>query len=333
MPQSSYEVWYKTVHFQNPDRMPVYCPAIGVSDTVGAGRAAFDSEWARTGQGLDHWGILWRKSDLDNLGQIARHPLADWSAYDSYRWPDPDRDELYAHIPAKLDEAEDKYVQTSIWMLLFERMWALRGYDNVLVDLVVNPEIAAELADKAVDFAVRVIRNTAAVSNGRIHALGTTDDWGTQHGATISPEMFREFFLPRYKTIFDACHEVGWDVFLHSCGKVNELVPLLIEAGADMLNLQQPRLLGIEEMGRRFRGKVCFCSPCDIQATLPHRGVEAIREEARMLVEHWATPEGGFIFNDYPDLNSIGSSVEKSRAMYEAFMEFDPYRGGETVIR
>jgi len=42
---------------------------------------------------------------------------------------------------------------------------------------------------------------------------------------------------------------------MHSCGKVNGIIEGLIEIGLDAINLQQPRALGIEEIGKRFRGR------------------------------------------------------------------------------
>ena len=56
---------------------------------------------------------------------------------------------------------------------------------------------------------------------------------------------------------------------MHSCGKVNEIVEGYIQAGVNVVNLQQPRALGIREMGDRYRGRIAFESLADIQATLP----------------------------------------------------------------
>ena len=60
-----------------------------------------------------------------------------------------------------------------------------------------------------------------------------------------------------------------YEYLCSGCGKVNEIVECYIQAGAHVVNLQQPRALGIEEMGRLYRGRIAFESLCDIQATLP----------------------------------------------------------------
>jgi hypothetical protein len=148
-----------------------------------------------------------------------------------------------------------------------------------------------------------------------------TDDWGTQKAAFISRDLWYDFFLPRYKRLFDLMHAGGQDVWVHSCGKVNEIIEGLIDAGCDVVNLQQPRALGIEEIGRRYRGRITFESLADIQATLPSGTRERIRDDARALAEHWMLPEGGFVLSDYGDDRAIGAGPDAKLTMYRAFSE------------
>jgi uroporphyrinogen decarboxylase len=161
-----------------------------------------------------------------------------------------------------------------------------------------------------------------------IHGISFTDDWGTERDVFISPELWNEFFRPRYGKIFDACHNAGWHVWLHSCGKINKIIGDLIEIGAEVLNLQQPTVLGIEEIGREFAGKVCFQSLCDIQKTLPSKGEDVIIGEAQSLIRHWATESGGFILGDYGDGEAIDVPLEKKRVMFDAFIEADRWKKG-----
>ena len=106
----------------------------------------------------------------------------------------------------------------------------------------------------------------------------------------MSQKTFDEFFTPRYRKIFDAIHDCGWHVILHSCGKINTFVPTFIESGVDVLNMQQTRSYGLVEFGGQFRGKVCFAATVDIQSTMPRGVEEEVRREAGGLVQHWSTP-------------------------------------------
>ena len=89
----------------------------------------------------------------------------------------------------------------------------------------------------------------------RVDAVFFTDDWGTQKGTFISRKMFDDFFRDRYRQLVQCVHDCGWHFILHSCGKVNAFVPCFIDLGIDVLNLQQPQVYGIEELGAQAAGR------------------------------------------------------------------------------
>jgi len=156
-----------------------------------------------------------------------------------------------------------------------------------------------------------------------VHGFTMTDDWGTQQAAFVSAELWMDFFYPRYKRLFDAMHGAGYDVWVHSCGKVNEIVEGYIRAGVDVVNLQQPRALGIPDVGARYRGRITFESLADIQATLPTGNLARVDADVRDLMEHWASPAGGFVFSDYGDSAAIGVQNPQTKLhMYRRFSEW-----------
>ncbi len=326
MTQSSYEVVKRAIEFQGPERLPVRFDSLDVSDfhrvpwnQIGTG----DKSLRQT---TDEWGCLWVRSEMDNMGQVKGHPLADWEALDSYQWPDPDDPAFYEGMEAHFAGSEGKYITTGIFMLLFERMHALHGFANTLTDLYVEREKVETLADRIVDFDLGVIRNIFQRFPDQIHGFTFTDDWGSQQNLFVSPQFWNEFFRPRYQRIFDAIHEAGWHIWMHSCGRINDILENLIDMGLDIIEPQQPRALGIEEIGRRFRGRICFASLCDIQHTLPFEGADEIRAEAKLLLERWTTSEGGFILIDYGDGAAIGVDLDKKEIMLEAFLQADPWQ-------
>ncbi|NPV54891.1 MAG: hypothetical protein HPY71_15475 [Firmicutes bacterium] len=330
---SSYEIVRRAIEFQKPPRMPVRFASCGLDDThlvywnqIGSGDYLLP-------QTYDEWGCLWVRSETKNIGQVKGHPLNDWSSLSTYRWPDPDDSRLYSGMEEKFKGPEGKYVLTRIFMLLWERMYALRGFENALVDLLLERKRIEILADRIVEYDIAVIENIAERFPGAIHGLRFTDDWGTERSMFIDPSLWEDFFKPRYARIFRAAHDKGWHVWMHTCGKVNAIIEHLIDIGLDVINLQQPRILGIQEIGERFRGRVCFESLCDIQQTLPFKGAEEIREEARLLLECWATKDGGFILSDYANGEAIGIDDEKKRIMLETFLEFDPWKANAWVNR
>ena len=326
MTMSSQEVVRRAIEFAGPERLPLRFEALGVSDihTVDCNQVCAGDLLLR--KATDEWGCVWNRSAVANMGQVKGHPLEHWLALDDYCWPDPDNPDFYEGMEQRFAGSDGKYVRTSIFMLLFERMHALHGFENTLVDLYLEPKRMEMLADRIVEFDLGIIRNIARRFPGRIHGLKFSDDWGTELATFISPQSWDGFFKPRYRRVVDAIHDAGWHAWMHSCGKVNAIIESLIEIGLDVINLQQPRALGIQEIGQRFRGRICFESLCDIQHTLPSKGAEEIRQEARLLLQHWATPDGGFVLADYADGTSIGVQIDQKQNMLDAFLEADPWR-------
>lgn len=326
VPMTSFEVVKHAIEFGNPDRLPVRFETLGISDihTV---------KWNQTGTGdsqyretLDEWGCRWVRTEARNMGQVKGHPLQDWNALDCYRWPDPDDPAFYEGMEAKFEGSQGKYVLSGIFMLLFERMHALHGFENTLVDLLQERVKMEHLADRIIEFDLEIIENLRRRFPGQIHGFQGTDDWGSEITTLINLKLWREFFQPRYRRLFAAIHDAGWHVWLHSCGQIKAIVEPLIDEGVDVLNLQQPRVFDIPAFGKQFAGRVCFSSLCDIQRTLPQATPEEIRAEADLLIRHWATPEGGFILSDYGDGEAIGVSMESKQVMLDSFLQADPWK-------
>ena len=321
---TSYEIVRRAVEFARPERIAIRFAELGVNDTyeLGPGTAA---DWQPRAPGADEWGCVWEKppenSGIINMGQPKGHPLTSLDRMDDIPWPEPKDDARYAPIEAALANAGERYVIAGVAFTLFERMHFLRGMPELFVDMCERPKQVHELAERVVQFPIEVARELGRRFRGRVHGMTMTDDWGTQQACFLSLPMWRQFFKDRYRRVFRAIHDAGMHAWMHSCGHVNDVIGEWIDCGLDVVNLQQPRNLGIEEIGRRYRGRICFETVCDIQQTLPHADERAIREEAALLLKHWATPEGGFVLSDYGDGAAIGVPLETKRTMLQVFAE------------
>ena len=315
---TGYEIIKRAIEFKNPPRIGIRFDEIGVNDTylVACG---FGASYAPSNPDEDEWGCVHEKTDLPNMGQVKRHPIKTPDDLRRHDFPDAEDDTRYEAVDLVLPYAGDRYVLGYIGNGLFERLHFLHGFTESLADLHLNPPLIEELLDIITEFQLGLIRNFQERFPGKIHGVTTTDDWGTQQAIFISVPMWRRFFRPRYKRLIDAAHKAGMHFWLHSCGRVNDLIPEFVDLGLDVINLQQPRALGIKEIGQDFRGKICFESLVDIQRTLPAGDYEEIEREASLLLEHWCTPQGGFILSDYDDSDAIQVSYEQKKKMFEAF--------------
>jgi len=318
----SREIVRRAIAFQRPSRIPFWQDV--VDDVPGDVCDCWEMDRGKRGWFFDRaveddWGCGWAVTQKKNMGQVVRHPLEDWAKLDAYRPPDP-RDPFYfERIDERISQADGRYVAVTCHFNLIERLHMLHGFNQTLIDLHTEPTKIGRLLDMILEFKLELFDELHRRFGDRIDGLFCTDDWGTQNGTLISPRMFEDFFLDRYRRMIQAVHDCGWHFMLHSCGRVNDFVPYFIDLGVDVLNLQQPRAYGIEELGRRFAGKVCFLTTADIQATMPGGDREAIRREVRQLVESWSTPEGGFIVFNYGFDEAIGTTREATETMFEEF--------------
>ena len=203
--QSSYEVVRRAIEFDHPDRLPLRFDSLGLSDVHSVG-------WNQIGTGdhsrretLDEWGCLWVRNETENMGQVKGHPLADWEALDHYRWPDPDDPAFYAGMEERFEGSAGKYISSSIFMLLFERMHSLHGFEATLTDLLLEREPYRDAGRPHRRVQPGHHPQIASRFPGQIHGFGFTDDWGTQQNLIIHPQLWGEFFMPRYKSSSTPC--------------------------------------------------------------------------------------------------------------------------------
>jgi hypothetical protein len=336
---TGYEIIKGNINFTGPDRIGLRFDRIaGKGDVYRIFVLPPKSTWpegakynvskkARPISGaIDEWGCLWESDDASgsDMGQVKNIPIEEWEDMENYVFPDPKAEGRFEGLEEALAAAEEKglYVQLNSPHCLFERMHFLRGFEDTLMDCLIDPDEIEALAVKLADFQIGIIEEAYRLGKGRIHCYDTTDDWGSQTNMLVSPKVFREIFKPQYKRIFDKAHECGMDVRFHIDGKVNDILPDLIEVGANIINIHQPRLLGIDEVSAIAQGKVCFEVAVDIQATMPTGDLDRIEAEAKELIEKWGTEKGGLIGVEYGYLNAIGTTKE---SMLHALASFEKH--------
>ncbi|MCX7041072.1 MAG: hypothetical protein NT005_18315, partial [Spirochaetes bacterium] len=107
----------------------------------------------------------------------------------------------------------------------------------------------------------------------------------------------------------------GKRVFIHSCGRVDELFPDLIEVGVDVFNPFQPEVMDVEEVKRRYGGELTFFGGISTQKTLPYGTVAEVKDEVRRLVDRVGR-DGGYIAAPAHDVPKDAKS-ENIAAMIE----------------
>jgi uroporphyrinogen decarboxylase len=267
-------------------------------------------------QGVDRWGVVWAggiaatsERETEIQGYPVNHPLADLSKLDDYPFPDPDE----AGIMDGLMEGWDKETTLIVGEICFpvqDRAHLLMGLENFCIALIDQPELVRRLLQCITDYQIGIIQRYLGMGAAIIRAL---DDYGGQASLLLGPKQWRRFIKPELARIIATAKQGGALFWLHSCGRIMEIVPDLVEIGVDILDPVQVRANNQAEVKRLYGDKICLMGGIDTQQLLTLGTPDEISEGVRAATEVLA-PGGGFILA--PD-----TLIPVSEANYQAYLE------------
>ena len=237
---------------------------------------------------------------------------------ESYRWFSADHYDFQG-LSAKIGEAHKTYC-IKLWLGgFFELAWALRGYEQFLMDMVLIPEIPHFILGKIVDFYLEYLDRAMASAAEKIDLVYAYDDIASQRGMLMSTQMWEDFVKPCHVRINAKIHHYGKKVLYHSCGNIykKEILDGLLDMGVDILNpIQMCGDMTLEQLKDEYGDKFCFHGGIDIQKVLPFYSGKDLRAEVKRVAQTLGR-EGGFILtsthciqNDTPVSNIIAMFEE-----------------------
>ena len=238
----------------------------------------------------DVFGVVWDRSVDKDIGIVEGCILPE-PTLRRYEFPDPLNRRFFEDIPEKISEYEDCFRVFKIGFSLYERAWTLHGMENLMMDFLDYPDFVRELLHRIADYNIAQVTEALKYD---IDAVYFGDDWGQQTGLQMGPRIWREFILPELKRMYSVAQGAGKYVFIHSCGKVDELFDDLIEIGLNCFNPFQPEVMDVFELMKRYKGRLAFHGGLSTQRTLPFGSAEDVKNKVAELLE--AGKDGGYIF-------------------------------------
>jgi len=149
----------------------------------------------------------------------------------------------------------DKLIRSTIFTGYFERLIAFVGFENSAMALVDEDQAEAvhALFKKLTQVYKEVIRRHHV--HFGVELMEIHDDWGTQRSPMFSLDTLEEMIVPYIRELVDYAHSLGVFVEIHSCGKIEALIPGLISTGADMWRGQaiNDKHMLVDKYADRFR--------------------------------------------------------------------------------
>ncbi|MBX7254856.1 MAG: uroporphyrinogen decarboxylase family protein [Candidatus Hydrogenedentes bacterium] len=248
--------------------------------------------WTETAPNVwrDPFGVLWDRSVDKDIGVVCNSLVTPENVH-SFELPDPNDSTRYEGFPKSKEQQDDRFIIANLGFSLFERAWTLAGMENVLMGMVAQPEFVHALLDRILEFNLAVIDRACKYA---IDAMYFGDDWGSQRGLLMGRDLWRKFILPRARCMYSHVKKHGKFVFIHSCGKVDELFPDLIDAGIDVFNPFQPEVIDVFDAKARYGDRLCFHGGISTQQILPYATPHEVRTHVRQLLER--VGENGGLF-------------------------------------
>jgi len=265
----------------------------------------------------DAFGTVWR---TDQLPPSVVEPGLKVPSFQGYSFPSADtflEPALKNEVRERIKESPDSFTIVSEDICLWQS-WYVRGFENTLMDCVLEEDFYAELLDRFTELTLALVEECADIPADGI-LMG--DDWGNQRGVMLGPERWRKFFKPRYARIFDAIHQQNKIAIMHCCGSVAEIMDDIVEIGLDVLESVQPEAAGMNpyELKRRWGDKITFWGGLGSQSTIPFGTPDEIRQEIRHLRSEMSKG-GGYVLAPAKPLRPE-TPTENAVALLEEFLE------------
>lgn len=277
----------------------------------------------RTVFGIERCGV--------GYGQPMQHPLAGATLKEvhDFAWPDPEWMDV-SHIKAEAEAYKGEYaILGGDWAPFWHDAIDMLGMENLYMKMYDEPEFVDALMQHLVDYYWAVSRRIFDAAADVIDIYFIGNDFGSQTGPLLGPELFERFMLPHLRKLADLGHAYGLTVMLHCCGGFRPLIPMMIDAGIEGLHTIQPSCKGMElaELKADFGDRVLFNGAIDSHHVLINGSPESVQRDVREVLDIMM-PGGGFVAGASHDTILEETPVENVLAMFDTIQEYGVYTKG-----
>lgn len=313
------EYWRKSLGITTDDDLRAL---LGCDFRKNSYSSIFNIEAGKTVWGIDN---TW---DAGYNSQRANLPFkfADTTAQiEAYPWPSADNID-YDALKGIVSAMDPQYARILSlgFMPPFDTILDLFGMEEGLVAMYECPEVIECALEHISDYLFETARRSLQTCAGDVDFFWMGDDFSTQRGLMISPDLWRKYLLPIYKRLFSLIKAHSVKVWFHSCGTFRPVMGDLIDAGMDVWETVQAHLPGNEPavLKREYGAQLTFYGGINSQVTLPFGTTEDVRREVRERFDVFGKG-GGYICGvdhsiqkNIPAENIVALYDEAKKCMY-----------------
>lgn len=148
---------------------------------------------------------------------------------------------------------------------VFELMHPVCGHENTLVGMALDPEWIRDMVSTYSRLIIE-LQEILFAEEGWPDGIWYYEDLGFKHKPFISPAMYKELIQPAHFMTFGFAHSKNLPVVVHSCGMVEALIPGLLEAGMDCLQVIEIKAgMDLLKLYRNYGDVLSFMGGIDVR--------------------------------------------------------------------
>ncbi|MCQ2406338.1 MAG: uroporphyrinogen decarboxylase (URO-D) [Oscillospiraceae bacterium] len=168
---------------------------------------------------------------------------------------------------------------------VYERLHFLMGFEDMLVNYLLEPEAMQELCEVIGDYRAEYFR--LLCENCKPDIVLSHDDWGSKHALFVSPETWREFIKPQYEKCYKVLKDNGVIIMHHSDSFCEPIIRDMVDVGIDIWQGAIPEN-DIVRLSAEAKGEITMMGGCDMSILdLADSTEEVIRKETRRCCEDY----------------------------------------------
>jgi uroporphyrinogen decarboxylase len=305
------ELLLRTLQFEEPEAIPHFEDIFEPVDEVFG--LNYPTETELTDATEPETGPL-----IDKLIEIYSRTVDKYSWSSVYVWR-PWTGPLVARVIKELKKAVGH--QSLVGGFIENATWAMESVHDYLQFAIDVFEHRDVLKVKAQENVERALREGRALVEGGADIISLPNDWGYNQGLFMSRSHYEELVVPYLLAIIEELKKLGVIVVIHSDGYIMEILDIIADSGADMLQSIDPLAnMDIAQVKKLTYGKIALQG--NVNAMLLQNGTkEQVRESARYCLEK-ASPGGGYVFSS-SNMIFKGAKIEFYDEMLNIYHDFN----------
>lgn len=246
----------------------------------------------------DEWGVTYRKNGWPIIAQIGA-PVKCREDWENYKLPEvntPYRTRILKDVLAA--NKSELAVVLGLLGPFTMLSWYIMDMETFSITMFTDPELIHEINEAYLKWALEAI--DLAVKEGGVDCVQVSDDWGGTNGLLISPEQFREFFIPYFKRLVQAVKAYELPFIMHNDGQIWDVLDDLADCGINGLHpVERAAGMDLKKVKDTYKGRITPIGNVNNKVTMESASSDDVKNEVLECLNEAASGGGYIISTDH----------------------------------